>query len=108
MRIYARTLDAEEVGSLATSNPLADILAIPPADRTALENERLVDAYLREHVNGAHQLFLREQDLRQTMARLENQFPSTLVMQERHTSRDAHVLLRGQYDQKGEKVQIGL
>ena len=30
--------------------------------------------------------------------------PSTLVMQERKTPRDAHILHRGEYDQKREKV----
>src|SRR5207244_1043456 len=42
--------------------------------------------------------------LRKERQRLIESFPTTMVMQEMPTPRDAFVLQRGQYDKKGEKV----
>jgi hypothetical protein len=42
--------------------------------------------------------------MRQARTSLEKQIPSTMVMQEMPKPRDTYVLVRGQYDKKGEKV----
>src|SRR5262249_10385541 len=45
--------------------------------------------------------------LRKTRSEVEKQAPTTMVMQELPTPRDTFVLVRGEYDKKGEKVQAG-
>jgi hypothetical protein len=46
--------------------------------------------------------------LRQERAKLEAKVPTTMVMQEMPRPRDTFLLLRGQYDKKGEKVTAGV
>jgi mono/diheme cytochrome c family protein len=46
--------------------------------------------------------------LRKERAALEAQLPSTMVMQEMAKPRDTFVMVRGEYNKKGEKVQAGL
>ena len=45
---------------------------------------------------------------RDQLRRLEGLFPSTLVMEDMSQPRQAHVLIRGQYDQPGPPVQPGV
>jgi mono/diheme cytochrome c family protein len=45
--------------------------------------------------------------LRAERAEIEKQIPTTMVMQEMARPRDTFVLLRGEYDKKGEKVSAG-
>jgi len=47
-------------------------------------------------------------ELRKKLADTEARIPSTMVMQEMPQPRDTFVLLRGQYDKKGAKVQAGV
>jgi hypothetical protein len=46
--------------------------------------------------------------LRQERAALDKQVPTTMVMQEMPQPRETFLLVRGQYDQKGEKVTAGV
>jgi hypothetical protein len=43
----------------------------------------------------------------ETEIRFRNSIPSTLVMEEMPQPRETHVLIRGQYDQPGQKVEAG-
>ena len=108
IRIYARTLSPDEVDNLAAANPLFDILKKAPEDRSDREWSELVEACLSEFDGTATALAARRQELLRRKASLEGQFPHTLVMQEREERRDAYVLVRGQYDQKGKRVLPGV
>jgi mono/diheme cytochrome c family protein len=46
--------------------------------------------------------------LKQELAELDKQIPTTMVMQEMPKPRDTFILVRGQYDKKGEKVTSGV
>ena len=63
-----------------------------------------MDTYLRGQNDEARLLFHRLEALRKQIRRLESQYPSTLVMQDRKEPRETFVLVRGRYDQAGEKV----
>ena len=43
--------------------------------------------------------------LRKQLAKLTDQFPATLIMKERKTPRPAYILVRGEYDNRGEQVE---
>lgn len=49
-----------------------------------------------------------EAKLRKARTALEKRFPSAMVMQEMPSPRATHVLMRGEYDKKGEKVTAGV
>jgi len=71
----------------------------------ASADQKVLKKYFRE--NTQTPLKIAEMEVKRATEKL-NQFmdkvPSTLVMQERKTPRDAHILHRGEYDQKREKV----
>ena len=104
VRVYPRALGADEIGNLATHHPLADILATAASKRSDLQQAQLMEAYFQRYDRRAIRLLQRRRELRRRIAGLENEFPRTLVMQDRDQWRDAYVLVRGQYDKKGKPV----
>ncbi|MBI1915380.1 MAG: DUF1553 domain-containing protein [Planctomycetes bacterium] len=105
VRVWDRCLSADEAELVATPDAIADILAIAPAKRTPPQARKLRACYLdhpaRQHLREAWWKVLA---LREERARLFESFPTTMVMVELPKPRDAHLLIRGQYDRPGEKV----
>ena len=80
-----------------------------PADKRSEQQKTELRAYYR--TNLAPELkSLRDQIQlsKKQQAELEMQIPTTMVMEELPAPRDAFVLIRGQYDKKGDKVPLGL
>ncbi|REJ86967.1 MAG: DUF1553 domain-containing protein [Planctomycetota bacterium] len=107
LRIYRRAISATEVQQLAGRDPIGPLLAIAPDERTEKQSAALREYYLA-HVDpnyGSIQAEHRrlEQSVREEIARL----PSVMVMDEMKDPRDTFVLVRGQYDQHGERVEVG-
>ena len=101
--IFARQLGPREVKHLVGRNPLVEILAVAPERRSDERDRQLIDAYLATISEG--QRANREYEAaRKRRQRLEQNFPNTLILKERDAPREAHVLIRGQYDHPGEKV----
>ena len=132
VRVYDRPLAPEQVAALAEPASLAAIAAVPPPARTARQ-ARKIDSYFLAHQADARidaariEKRRRERpgvtpprypkpdvtvgtlldDLRaarRDRAELRSTFPTVMVMQELPEPRDAHLLLRGNYDRPGEKV----
>ncbi len=88
---------------------MADILAVPRAKRTAKQAERLRDYFLTQHTSPAvKQLAADLAAMRERHKQVEAAIPSTMVMQDMPQRRETHLLIRGQYDKKGERVESGL
>jgi hypothetical protein len=108
VRIYHRTLSARDAEVLATPEPVEQIVALSREARTSGQAHKLRGHYLAAHapqdVRAAHRQVAALRDERQ---RLVDGFPTTMVMQDGPT-RPAHVLIRGQYDRPGEKVEPGV
>lgn len=100
--VFARVLNEREVLALANGNPLLDVLRTPVANRSAEDDARVVDAYMS--MMGVESGLPRLRALRKRISQLEQSIPSTLVMEERAEPRDAFILVRGEYDNKGEPV----
>ena len=109
VRIYDRELTNEEVHSLATSQLVRALATIPMEKRTANDRRKLRNVFLAEHA-PAHFRQANKQvaKLRRQLKDLEGRSQTTMVMQELEKTRDTHVLIRGQYDQHGEKVESGV
>jgi hypothetical protein len=108
VRVYARALEPTEVRVLSAAAMPGEIVAKPQAARTGAEAEKL-RAYFLEHaapedVRKAHAALRQAREDRQKFA---DAIPTVMVMEEMPTPRAAHVLLRGEYDKKGERVTPG-
>ncbi len=84
------------------------VLDVAKEKRTKEQGEKLLRYYL-QHVNPeSRKRFaepLKNQDAwNKELAGIEKAIPSTLIMQERKEPRQAHILERGQYTEKREKV----
>jgi hypothetical protein len=109
VRIYGSVLSAEEADILATADPVHVIAARPAPERTPSQARKL-HRYFLDHAAPSDIRQAREQlrELRRHRDRLIESVPTTMVMQEMPTPRDTYVLIRGQYDKRGEKVLPGV
>ena len=83
-------------------------LDVAKEKRTKPQSEKLLRYYL-QHVNPESRKRFAEplknqQAWNNALAEIEKAIPSTLIMQERKQPRQAHILERGQYTEKREKV----
>ncbi|MBN71998.1 MAG: hypothetical protein CME32_22295 [Gimesia sp.] len=105
LRIYSRSLSAEEARQLADSQFLTATLAVPMEKRTQQQQEALRTYFLNtaapEKFRGTEQALEKK---RSQLARLRKQIPSTMVMQENKEPRETFILERGVYNHPGEKV----
>lgn len=98
--IWSRTIAPEDVALLAKGQTLAEV---DPTSRQSRE------AYLETAAPAAQrQLWQRLIELDQQRAALERAFPSVMIMAENPTRRQTHILIRGEYNKPGEKVDPGL
>ncbi len=105
VRLYDDVIAPDDVAVIANLDAIAAIIAIPPERRSAAQQHKLRTYYLEMQAPAEW----REAHLKmlQTAKALENYnaaIPTTMVMEEMPTSRDTHILLRGEYDKKGVKV----
>ena len=109
VRVYERDLSEHEVAVVATAESLAEIAAVPEADRTRAQADKLHWAFLSSHApeptrtawNGLRALRLERQ------AMIDG-FPTVMVMDELTPPRQAHLLKRGSFDAPGEPVNPGI
>ncbi len=106
VRIYGRVLDPKEVADLA-DRPVLELVSIPEEKRTAQQKAEL-KKYFRE--NHAGELTKDEKEiatLKKTRDDLTAKSPTTMVMSEMPKPRPTFMLMRGQYDKKGDAVTAG-
>ncbi|HEU5433689.1 MAG TPA: DUF1553 domain-containing protein, partial [Thermomicrobiales bacterium] len=109
VRVYRRALTAEEAAIVATPESIGEILARLGAERTTNQSQKLAAYFLAEAapeaIRAARQ---RVVEIRAKRDALVESFPTTMVMQEMPAPRETYVLLRGEYDKHGERVNPGL
>jgi hypothetical protein len=109
VRVYTATLSPEEAGLLAVGDSISHILTLPAEQRDAGQIRKLrawfLDTQAPEHLRAASQRVATLADRREAL--VEN-FPTTMVMEELPTPREAFVLLRGEYNKPGDPVARGV
>lgn len=104
--VYDRALSPGDVEFVATPETIKEVRSLEPGARSSSQARKLQAFYLEHRAPEKAREVLREiRDLRKERNRLVDGFPTTMVMEERPTPRDTYVLVRGQYDRPGEKVE---
>jgi hypothetical protein len=106
VRIYNRALSAGEVEKLVELPALA-LAHVPAAERTESQKKQL-SAYFREH-HAEKWKQAKESAAQAKKARddFDKSIPSSMVMGELEKPRDTFILVRGQYDKRGDKITAG-
>jgi hypothetical protein len=108
-RVYDAALTAGDIQVLATKESITDILAIPSDRRTEGQARKLRDCFLAtDAVAWARELNAQIRSMRTAVDELAESIPTTMVMEESPAPRATHVLIRGQYDQLGPRVDPGI
>ncbi len=132
VRVYDRSLTPDQIAALAEPASLGEIASIRPAQRTPSQNHK-IDSYFLTHqadarIDADRIAQLRKERpgvtpprypkpavtvntvlaelnaARHQKAELEDTLPTVMVMQELPRPREAHLLIRGNYDRRGDKV----
>ncbi|MCX8497513.1 MAG: DUF1553 domain-containing protein, partial [Akkermansiaceae bacterium] len=106
-RFYRRLLAPREIESIAQNSQLQTIISLPAAERTK-EQKAMVYQYYLANVDGPYrELQTRLDGLKSEQGVLRARGSVSLVMEEKKEAAFAHVLTRGVYSDKGEKVDPG-
>ncbi|MBL8793401.1 MAG: DUF1553 domain-containing protein [Planctomycetia bacterium] len=109
LRIYRDVLTAAEARIVAQPTAIADILAIPSPQRSEADAHKLRGCFLELHAPAAMRQARNDWlNAQKSRERLLERFPDTMVMDELPTPRATFVLIRGEYDKRGEKVTAGV
>jgi hypothetical protein len=105
VRVYNRALTAAEASVLADSMPIAEIAAMPEAKRSQAEIDKIRDYFLENAAPAdIREAWKQEREARAKRDEFKIDLPTVMVMEELPTPRETHLLIRGMYDQPGEKV----
>jgi len=109
LSVHDVALGDDDIQVLATRESITEILRVPAERRTPGQARKVRRCMLATDAPGP----LRELQARINAARAEfdalvERIPTTMVMEELPTQRATHVLHRGQYDQRGPRVDPGV
>jgi hypothetical protein len=108
VRVYDRVLDPAEARVLAVAASPAEIVRTPVARRSEPERDKLRACFLETAApKSIRDAVAERRTLREERRRFWESIPTVMVMEEMPTPRDSHVLIRGEYDKRGEKVTPG-
>jgi mono/diheme cytochrome c family protein len=109
VKLYPRELHPTAVPLVAVAETPAEILRLHITKRTRHQHEKLrayfVEVAAPKDVRDAHET---QRTLHEERRKLWDSIPTVMVMEEMATPRDTHILTRGEYDKKGEKVTPGV
>ncbi len=100
--------DQEKAKGKGLPNPIKAIVSQKPDDRKEDQNQKLLDYFLSnihpEFSPGLKTLSARRDELKKKVNSTRQSFPTTLVWKELAEPKEAFVLMRGEYDKKGDPV----
>jgi hypothetical protein len=87
---------------------LQQILALPSGERSS-EQSAALQKYFREEISAEYKTHQQTvASLKKSLDALKKAVPTSMVMEQMEKPRDTFVLVRGQYNQFGEKVEPGV
>lgn len=105
VQLFSRALAVAEVGQLAGSSRVADLLRKPAAQRTPAEVNELHDWWLATLDGPTKELTTKVGSLQQEEAAIRSRGTVAHVMQEKAEEPIAYILFRGDYDKRRDKVK---
>ena len=102
VRIYARTLHADEIAALAVEQPLKSLAGASEPERNQLR------WYFLENDPETRESWKQLTNLQLEKESFEHTLPTVMVMAESPVRKETHVLVRGEYNKPAEKVEPGL
>lgn len=105
VRIYSRSLSSGEVMVLADSGPLRAILATAPKERSLEQNKTLFETFLHTRDKRFATLVDQIAKLKTQREGLNGKAAITHIQKEKPGMAMANILVRGQYNKKGDKVK---
>ncbi len=103
-RFYRRLLSSQEIAKLAQNSLLQSIVATPVDQRSKEQVESLYNYYLVNVDASSRELQAKLDKLKTEQSTLRERGSVSLVMEEKKGEPFAHVLTRGVYSDKGERV----
>ena len=108
VRFYNRLLDADEVKVVFENALLEEILAAHPGSRSASHQAKVRHYFINEGGPAEMRTAYREwRDSQEARVAFEKALPSVMVMKD-EAPRETRILMRGVYDQPGDKVEAGV
>ncbi|MCW5978376.1 MAG: DUF1553 domain-containing protein [Bryobacteraceae bacterium] len=105
VRVYGIALSSEEAATVSLLEPMNDLAAIEPANRTKAQADKLalcfLDRFAPKKIVAARRAVRRARAERD---RYYQSIPTVMVMSEKQPLRETHLLKRGAYDNPGEAV----
>ncbi len=109
VRVYKVALEADEAAAVSARESVRQIAAIPPAQRSRSQEEKISLCFLQE---GAPPKIKEAQaalhSALQQRERFGESIPTVMVMVDDPNARETFLLKRGAYDSPGEKVTPGI
>jgi hypothetical protein len=106
-RFYRRLLSPPEIMKLANGSLLQAVISLPPEKRTKEQLESAYQYFLANVDSPTRDLLTRLDSLKSEQGNLRSRGSVSLVMKEKASEPFAHVLTRGVYSEKGERVTPG-
>ena len=108
-RIYFGVVPGNDVALLANRDRIESILKIPAEKRSTIQARKLRTYYLDRHASAPIRKAHENLDAsRRDLVAFEKALPTTMVMEEMPTPRLTHLLIRGEYDKPGQRVDPGI
>jgi hypothetical protein len=104
-RMFDRVLNESEAALMAEAVPIRAALAIPTVTLSTAEREALLTHFLHTSYAPFRKLVEEQTRLSATARQIASRGAVTLVMHESPNPPSAHILYRGAYDQKRQKVE---
>ncbi|MBM3740877.1 MAG: DUF1553 domain-containing protein, partial [Acidobacteria bacterium] len=109
VRVYNDVLTPPEAAVLAEVRPVNELVETARDQRSRAQSDKVewcfLDQYAAAPVRGSWSRLL---DLRKKREHFLDSLPTVMVMQERPVKNDTFLLVRGQYDRPGAKVERGV
>ncbi len=109
LRVFDRSLFSEEMERLANADLVRATVKIPEEKRSTFERTLMRRQFLTHGASRRlQQAVAKAAEAKRAWNQLRGAKSTTMVMQEKIPQRETFVLVRGQYDQQGEKVAPGV
>ncbi len=107
--VFDQALALDDIAILATRESIPEIAAIPCDQRTNGQARKIRQCFLATEAPKSIKRLIAERDsARAELDAMVERIPTTMVMEELADPRPSYVLIRGQYDHRGPRVERGV